>query len=89
VTEKRFALVKSVAFQSTEPLTATPQITARAAGPIPRRVPLGVAMSAYRVEGVCDEDSKDELIWDRFAHTPGKITNNDIGEVTVCVRDGL
>jgi len=41
----------------------------------------GAATASYQIEGAAFEDGKGESIWDRFAHTPGKIFNGDTGDI--------
>lgn len=41
----------------------------------------GAATAAYQVEGAWNEDGKGESIWDRFAHTPGKVRGSVTGDV--------
>ncbi len=41
----------------------------------------GAATASYQIEGAWDKHGKGESTWDRFSHTPGKIKNNDTGDV--------
>src|SRR5262245_2489816 len=41
----------------------------------------GAATAAYQVEGAWNEDGKGESIWDRFAHTPGRIKDGTSGDI--------
>ena len=41
----------------------------------------GTATAAYQIEGAWKEDGKGESIWDRFAHTQGRIKNGDTGDI--------
>jgi beta-glucosidase len=41
----------------------------------------GAATASYQVEGAVHEDGRGESIWDRFAHTPGRVADGDTGDV--------
>lgn len=43
----------------------------------------GAATAAYQIEGAWQEDGKGESVWDRFAHTLGRVKNADTGD-TAC-----
>src|SRR5262245_16282821 len=52
-----------------------------------RRFPKGFlwgrATASYQIEGAWQEGGKGESIWERIAHTPGKIKNGDTGDVAL------
>lgn len=41
----------------------------------------GTATASYQVEGAVKEDGRGMSIWDTFCYTPGKILNNETGDV--------
>src|SRR5882757_7442813 len=57
------------------------QVAASSEIPFPKNFFWGTATASYQIEGAWNEDGKGESIWDRFAHTPGKIKNRDTGDI--------
>ena len=48
----------------------------------PARFVWGTGTSSYQVEGAVGEDGRGESTWDRFSHTPGRVANDENGDVT-------
>src|SRR5580704_11661965 len=47
----------------------------------PRGFVWGAATASYQIEGAWNEDGKGKSIWDTFAHTRGKVHNEENGDV--------
>ena len=47
----------------------------------PKDFTWGAATASYQIEGGWNEAGKGPSIWDEFSHTPGKVRNNDTGDV--------
>lgn len=41
----------------------------------------GSATASYQIEGAVGEDGRGPSIWDTFSHTPGRVWNDDTGDV--------
>ena len=67
---------KAIAEQSAPTPAATAQLH------FPQGFLWGSATASYQVEGAVKEDGRGTTVWDTFAHTEGKIHNNDNGDTS-------
>ena len=76
---KGFAAVDSAPQAQAAGAVSTAQI---AAARFPKDFLWGTATSSYQVEGAWNADGKGESIWDRNAHTPGRIKDGSNADVS-------
>jgi beta-glucosidase len=62
-------------------LASSTNSVASAGRSFPRDFIWGSATAAYQVEGAVHEDGRGLSIWDTFSHLPGRVANNDTGDV--------
>ena len=72
--------------ESAEPADASPAQENRFTGQsvipgFPTDFLWGTATSAYQIEGAVNEDGRGPSIWDRYAHTPGKIADHSDADI--------
>jgi len=87
-TRRELAMVGASTLRASEtavPFAARPAENAADAPKDPRAFPAGffwgTATAAYQIEGAVAEDGRGPSIWDTFTHTPGKIRNDENGDV--------
>jgi beta-glucosidase len=71
--------VSAQAILSSEQVDARPE----ASRAFPPGFRWGTATASYQIEGAVNEDGRGPSVWDTFSHTPGRIKNNDNGDVAV------
>lgn len=49
--------------------------------PFPDDFLWGCATASYQVEGAAREDGRGPSVWDTFSHSPGRVVNDDTGDV--------
>src|SRR6516164_7374832 len=83
-TRRQLAMVGASALGASAtaaPSGARPGDAAAATRAFPAGFLWGTATAAYQIEGAVSEDGRGPSIWDTFTHTPGKIRNDDNGDV--------
>jgi beta-glucosidase len=61
-------------------VSSSPELPSKGS-PFPANFLWGSATASYQVEGAVKEAGRAPSIWDTFSHTPGKVANNDTGDV--------